>query len=360
MKLKGFWDESELFYFEINLKKCLNSSNSDIICKNEQAISRFFADKYFTYWIEQNNIDLTNAENPLTSRIKNIYQGIDYNQYKISRLFLKKSLIDLDNGIFSSAEDKIESYLVSNIEYDVLTQSDILFSLVFYSDDKIQLCQRKYQKLFDLIATLGGILNMFSIFCSVLVKHFHEWEINELILNQLYNFVGKYKLFVNKKPRLNQSSCDKKIHLEKKEIVKKSFIEKIKSLKLKCFRRFCLLFKPAKRRTLEERFYLKYLKNSNKKMDLIEVLKKLEEIDKIKTVIFDQEQLLVFNCINKRNVYLSQNEKNLAFFKYDLRMSDISDEERKVVQRYFDKNKRDAISNSVDRKLISIVDRTLN
>ena len=166
-------------------------------------------------------------------------------------------------------------------------------------------------------------------------------------------------MFVNKKPRLNQTSCDKKIHLKKKEIVKKSFIEKIKSLKLKGFRRFLLWFKPAKRRTLEERYYLKYLKNSNKKMDLIEVLKKLEEIDKIKSVIFDQEQLLVFNCINKKNVYLSQNEKNVAFLKYDLRLSEISNEEQKVVQRYFDKNKRDVISNNVDRKLISIVDRTL-
>lgn len=375
IRLKGYWDEDEIEYLQINIKRCENSTVSMIICKNEEEISQFFYDKYFTYWIEQKNIDLTNSENPISSRIKNIYQGIDSSQSKVSRLFVKKSLLKLDNGIFYSDEDELESYILDNIEYDVVPSSAEVFSLILYSDDKIQISQRRYQRLYDLFASLGGILNMLSIFCAVIVKIFHEIEINELILNKIYHFIDKIRSNKN----FNNSSCsrktEKKIQFErsynheknKPSLCQKILLfckfpqmaeknDKLGSFHLSSYEKVGMYLKPLKWRNFKENLYLKYLKASSAKLDLIEVLKKLEEVDKLKSIIFNKEQRLIFNSMDKRIINLSKNDRKDDFCKYDLNLFEKSIRDRKLIEEFIEKRKKDHNLSEMDRRLVSLIE----
>ena len=387
--LRGFWDEKELNYLEVLVNKCVNSSESKVVCKDEREIEKYLVGKFFSYWIEQKNIDLTNAENLLTSSIKNIYTGIDYKQSKTYRFFMKKSIIKEDKGVIYPTEETIETYMHGNIESDFLSSRAILISLVFYSSEAIQISQRRYQKLFDLFASLGGILNSLTIVCAIIVKYFHEWEITELILNNLNVFSENYRGFnikktyhlngkisskkptfnLNEKLSLQQSVLNFNGFVKKKKFFclensdlqfdRFSKFKKIKKLTLSLWEKLVLACKRKKNRNHKEKLYLEYIRISNHKIDLIEILKKLEEIDKIKLLLFNQKQLLFFNSIDKRYIYLSKKEKNQGIFKYKINLDKISQQNKKLLEDYIQNVYENKGCEEIDRRLISLMDMTL-
>ena len=356
--IKGYWDEDEVSQLNLALLKCVNSSESNIICKAKEEIDSFFADKYFSIWMEDNNYDMNNFNSPLSSKIKNLFRNIELQKTKVLRFYMQKSIAILDNGWANIDEEIIESYSHGNIVDDFTQVNDILFYFHMYSSDFNQVFQRRYQKLFDLLARLGGMLNVLIIIGSTLVNYFYDWEIKELILNKLYTF----KRSRNEDNKMNKGF---KFFFEKFENFFKSV--KIKSAKRSCDvankeklkMNFCewvsAIFKNKKKRSYKEKLYLEYLEKSGDKLDLFKIIKKLEEIEKIKQIIFNKKQLDLFNLLKKQNLNLSEELCFKSHFNYTLNLNKIEIKKKSSINDYISKIKVGEGTEEIEKKLLRMI-----
>lgn len=369
-KIGGFWDEEKLNYLQISINKCVNGS--DITCKSNDEIQRFFSDKYFSYWIEQNSFDLNNYKEPVNPKIKNLYRGLEYGQTKIIRFFMKNANILTDSGIIYSQSERIKSYTHGNIEFDS-TSSEIEFGrLVIYSSEVNLIFQRRYQKMFDVLASLGGVINVFIIFGSIIIKYIHDWNINELILKKLHAFKPSYNNFKLQKTNINHNSNMRRLEDREggRSTVKGSSSNESSPIivgprrnfkvfqtvfNLSLIERLYLICKKRKRRNEQEKIYLDFLKKSKEKIDLIEILKKIEEIEKIKQVIFNREQLRVFNALTKRNLYPGEDVKCMRQQKFCFDFSNPNNQKWAITE-YINKEKKKKFSSEIDQRLINLID----
>lgn len=276
---------------------------------------------------------------------------------------MKQANILTDSGIIYPQNEIIESYTHGNIEFDS-TSSEIEFGrLIIYSSEVNVSFQRRYQKMFDVLASLGGVVNIFIIVGSIIVKYIHDWNIDELILNKLHAFKSSYSSFTFKKTKLNNNNSIIRIE-DREEIGQNQLMVGSKGRNFKIFQtvlnlsliqRLFLICKRKKRRNEQEKIYLEFLKKSKEKIDLIEILKKLEEIEKIKQVIFNREQLRVFNTLTKRNLYTGE---DLNFTKQQKFCFDFSkgNNQRRAIEDYINKEKKRNFSSEMDKRLINLID----
>ena len=351
--VKGWWDEEEISYFFINLNKCKNQTDSSIICQSPEAIETFFKNKFFSFWVEQKNIDMKNYENPISSKIKNFYRLIRTNEYRETNFFLKKTFIITDDDPIYSNENFLESYQHEGLDMDSNPDaSETFFSLYFYSGASTQTFQRNYQKLFNLLASLGGILGALTTIFSIIIKLIVEWKVNEIILNKLYFLSDKYNNFCQQKINLITPSKSSTYSSSVTEVNKK------KKLTFSFWEWIRLLFRKKKNRTAKETLYLKYMEKMNKKLDLIEILKKLEEIEKIKYVIFNENQLSLFNTITKKYIYFSdKKDAKENIFKYHQKQNNISQLQITKIRTHFARIAlRKENMDPIDRRLMRLID----
>jgi len=102
-----------------------------------------------------------------------------------------------------------------------------------------------------------------------------------------------------------------------------------------------------------------------KNIDIIEIVKKLQEIEKLKTIIFDENQLKLFNFISKPLVYLNDDQVNKKFtktrtVKIDLNLKQENDRDMVTnLLHHFEQLKNEEKLTEVDKKLLDCLDRDL-
>ena len=301
--IKGYWDEDEIEFFDIEIKTCVNNSDQ-AICKSKEEITEFFKIKYFNIFVLQQNIDIKNYEKPMFTILQTFYTGLEIGRRKEWNNYLKKTKILTDSQIAYEKYDEIDAYIFEEGSIDFMKSDEQLLSFNIYSSDFTQVYSRRYEKLFSLLASLGGILNPLLLIGSIIIKYFNDWKINELIMNKIYTL--DKSLIQNKKQIIFEMTKN----LISNNCLKFSIWEKIK-----------YLLKRKKNFSKKEVIYHSYLKKSNEKLDLYLVLKKLEEIQRIKLVLFNTKQLEIFEYFSKNIIFNEKlvAKKNLNKFTYDSR-----------------------------------------
>lgn len=196
-----------------------------------------------------------------------------------------------------------------------------------------------------------------------------EWKINEILLNSLFSFSGKFVRIWSRSKSSNASDFSKiitnikKINLKKyrthnHKLDTKSTKKKIDKpeLQLSFWEKFILLFKNKKKLTAKEIIYNEYIDKIKKKIDIIELLRKLEEIEKIKNVLFNEKQLLLFNSLSKRCVKLSKTTNNLFLLKYTQNLKNIEVSQQKDLENYLNEVKNNKNLDSLDYKLFNLIE----
>lgn len=290
-----------------------------------------------------------------------MFRTIESKKAKIMKVHMKKTTLLLDKGLIYNEINQINTYSHGDIDVDTVSSETKIFGLFLYSSEIRDVFQRRYQKLFDVLAGLGGVLNVLLIFGSVLVKFFYEWKMNELIMNKFYIFAGSFTNFSSIKSRLSKiSKIAKFIKLRRKQsdfsenIIKCPTPNENKKLILSLYEGFILCLKRKRKRNQKERMYLEYLKKSNQKLDLIEIMRKLDEIEKIKLILFDDRQLDVFNSLAKRYISFSKMDKTQRVFKYKLNLARMEKKQRESIEKYV-KVLREKDKNELEDKLLSLI-----
>ena len=173
--------------------------------------------------------------------------------------------------------------------------------------------------------------------------------------------------------RINQKniSCQKlekiKIIIKFQEFMKKS---SQKALNFNIFEYFILNFKQllSFRLNEKEKLFLKGVEIFETKLDIVCILKKLQEIEKLKIILFNEEQLSLFNLLDKPLIYLEENDKEANRLDSSRKMAHLlkgSDKNSlnilqvKEIIDHFNKLKKSSKITNLDERLLDLMDKNL-
>ena len=113
--------------------------------------------------------------------------------------------------------------------------------------------------------------------------------------------------------------------------------------------------------TMKEKLFLKAEKQIFKEMDIVQILKKLQEIEKLKLVLLNEDQLYFFNLLSKPMINLDENELEEDSAKLKDRRFKFSMKEElplrkdKLIENYQKMKFKTNIS-EIDKRIIKLLD----
>ena len=328
-------------------------------------------------------------------------------------------------------------------------KDNTFFSIFIYADNKIQIIQRSYTKLSDLLARLGGVLQSLIILGSIFIYLEYSLLLKNTILNALFSFKKpktkpkeKNKIKKPKNKKINEVKVDSMniqksakdcksqkngnfvkfpvkflyknrlnfIKKEKYEIKfekipeysydssicpkidlqslndpkiqtfsfpKRQTILKLQTLKQKSKHLYFTLYKyvrlnikkilPFMSMNFEEKLFSKSEKIYEKELDFIEILKKLQEIEKIKKILLNSNQQKLFNFLMKPVLYLdiaNNNFKKKNKRKFSIHLNTDNNDEMqedmenlKEVLDEYEKMQLKGVLSDVDQRIMMIIDK---
>ena len=338
--LEGFWDENELTYLKAELEICNNSTSNDI-CKSQDEINNFFNTKtsYFNMYVQGLSVDVNNYLKPMSRKSENYQQIIDPAFIKKGNYFFRNTEIITNEGWLFSQQSIKSDFSKEKSDFDFSLQTGAnnkLQQFFLYSSHDTQKIERRYQNLSDSLAILAGVAHFLMFFGSLITNLRNKLSILQTIIDSLYlsptcqsENVKLYGNFKNEKQSINFGGSatlqyKKETCLPEKKLKKKSFWEKLLHIfnYKKCYN---MIMKNDKNESHQQEFSLKIsfweyisyylskpffpsprqkiiesaIKTLEKEMDIVKILRKLKEIEKLKLVIFNEDQRVLFQSLSK-------------------------------------------------------------
>ena len=224
-------EANQIFYLDLN--GCKNSSENNLTCKSIEEQQAFFQSKYEDFIYQNDAIDYSNYYSPLKKDVRKNYILIDSYLAKTLTLFIKHFSILSDNGFFFENIEKQDSHTIENIVYDFEgnnlseKESKPLVRLDVYPDAQESDHSRKYQHIQDLLAQMGGVLNIFFLVGILIINIEIPYIITKKISSELYTYNieknEKEKDEIQEEKEVNQGQFDLSLkNIKSNEIITKS------------------------------------------------------------------------------------------------------------------------------------------
>lgn len=401
MTLEGYWDERITQYVQMMIFTCSNAT-SNVTCRTPAEIYNYFQDKYMTIYYSDNIIDVNNYKNPLTKTFRMLYFQLDSRMSKKLTLNFKKVVFSHDDGFMFESEKITNSFMLGAKEMDFMSDNqNFTACTVIYSSPETYVVTRRYQRIQEAIANLGGLAN-FLFWVGYLVTYLEkEFIVFTSIMNKLYvlSNVGEREAGSDNKrvkpnfstrrilqPRSQKASSVKfekemifpPITDEKKESMSfvsnlrnkfQILIGKIHKPNPNLSMTFCqyikIRFNPFKNNlNHRERIYDEAFEVYKREMNIVEILNKVHEIDKLKLILMSHKQRKVFNWLAKPVISLKGKKHSMR--------SELSSKNLKVamelgrsqkpmkiekLKKFYQKIKSEGENaNFIDRRLIELMD----
>lgn len=412
LKIDGYWDEDQLNYFYVDLKKCENTTENSS-CKSNEEIEKFLQTAYIDIYIDSPNIEFSNYYTPFKHELSIFYQKLSINMYKIMEIYLKSSVFQTDQGWFFESLQFIKGFVVGNYLYDLgayekNTILQIFYSISVYSSEKKSTISRRYQKVQDILAQFGGVCNILLIIGFFLAKVENHYSFIYETMNKLYDFQVKTQEKdekIHKKPKsgnflsknqdkelvessanslnktakslreklafqLNFTRFFKKPEVLKPQISKIERFHSFKQRKKSLFFGFCsylwLLLKKKKfRLNKREVLFMKAERKITEETDIVNIVQKLQDIEKLKKVLLTEEQLFFFELLEKP--VISTKERENAVSKEEIMMISSRNHEKTVNESKKIRKFREAYlflkekaeSSHCDKQLLELIDEEI-
>ena len=110
-----------------------------------------------------------------------------------------------DEGLVFQADQTQDSFSFDKMESDfTLEESDTFFEITIYSSENTQVNTRRYQKIQEVFAALGGLGHVLIVIGFILVMNQKEFILTKTLINSLYSFP-------------QQNSCDSTKNIQQKQ-----------------------------------------------------------------------------------------------------------------------------------------------
>ena len=122
-------------------------------------------------------IDVLNYEHPIGNYFYKIENKLDEENYSINHLNFNPSLIRSNKGYV--LEKKIEESTINYFRNDALIYKKIRLYIAysFYLNNRINFYERTYQKVQDILSSIGGISNIISFILKLINSYINSYDI---------------------------------------------------------------------------------------------------------------------------------------------------------------------------------------
>jgi hypothetical protein len=211
----GYWDNEYVQYLTFRVRLCNNATDGGI-CAAQEEIQDFMNSQMFAWnvYFQNSIINPKNYYNATQYYIYDFYKNIRLSTTKLANVFVRSQEIETDIGILfeSLANDISFAYDTSDID-DSDPIPDSLMDINFFVANHKPIFHRKYIKVQEIIANIGGLAKAFLIGMYIVSFYFSTIKLNTTILNKIFYF------------DLNESKADltnnKKAYKINSHIVKK-------------------------------------------------------------------------------------------------------------------------------------------
>ena len=190
-------------YLDFYIKKCQNSSDSNITCKSEKEINDIMQNGWLQITYVSSYIDFNNYSHPIQYITEDSYINLDVTMNK--QLYIYFSLLEIysENNIIFSNQKKEKSSKHDNTITDIISILDdgIISSVIVCPSFNVDKYYRRYIKIQEIGASIGGLYSGLSMI-AIILSSYHKFKYTEMkIINQLFAFGSektineKYSLF---------------------------------------------------------------------------------------------------------------------------------------------------------------------
>jgi hypothetical protein len=189
MTIEKAEDIGNIKYFRIEIIKCQNTTDKDLVCKSPEEIEEKTSNLFFQLKFIDNFFDVGNYSQPTSKYINNKSVAIKKNTLSNIYLnFLAVNIITRDGFIFDSIKTT-ESYAFDfHSEAFTATKSNKIHETQFWILSNAKNYERSYLKLQNIAAEIGGLYKLFFLFGSILNYIFEKYTnflINDNLLDLL-------------------------------------------------------------------------------------------------------------------------------------------------------------------------------
>ena len=342
-QLEGYVNEYFLSYFIIEIGFC-NNKTFNGACKSPTEIENDLKGKFFGVYFSDWNIMYQDFSHPLFNTPQAEYFQLDKDYFKQTNIFLKKFEFYDDSSSYGSNPTKHEGFSKDLTTTDFSRrESDMLGQIYFFSSQALQQNTRRYQKITEVFATIGGSASLLISIGFIFVNISLTWNLRVNFLKNLYDMqipltknkqiavdidksIGisiSEKRFIRTEERKQKEETEQKNCLtnkiETKAIKEDSFIlenyskgdlnqEEVatKKTEISFFHHVKFKIKQALGFKLSKSDMIYKILDNGFKNNITGnfLFKKMQEFDCLKKTMLDSKEIALFNMIEKPKLYI--------------------------------------------------------
>ena len=169
-----YGDTNPFGYYHFYIYMCLNQTKGEE-CLPQSEIENILSNTYLDVRTVDYSIDNSNLESVKVANIRTDRHMLSLSVYKRIWVFLNWVEYSSDNGLFFVDKKKEVFHQVDSFRYDIdlrdITEGTIpgtFTTLTLLSNGKTSVYERKFNKIQEYIATIGGIVNFIFTFAYIL------------------------------------------------------------------------------------------------------------------------------------------------------------------------------------------------
>ena len=263
-----------------SIKPCVNSTENRNMCSTQNEIHNIIKYTNIQASIPITFYDFQNAKNPQKNYYDYKFIDLDEALSKSYKNYLIPTLLYTDYGLIND-EYRLEGTTFNpDIFYDskIRQNDDYLFDFSFMVSPNLQMYYQKNLKVNELIGSLGGIINAIFLLGKFFCSFYNSVYIKFKMIKSTFRFPD-YQ---------NPTTVTR-------------MVSNLKYLKFTLNDYF---FHSKKLKN----FYDKGSKSLNEYLDIIKIVKRMQDIDKLKMILLNENQLKLFETIPKPDI-LTDNQK---------------------------------------------------
>jgi hypothetical protein len=218
----GMYDSDLIQYVKIRLFNCKRGSSIDpnykVTCsKNITEINNLFNNYvYFSMILQNYFMDVNNYTDPFQVGFNNLYETVDTKITKKIYYYFKEGIIEDKKGWISDDETKLKLYGMDRVKTDFFSSGADLFDMEFYQanlyfDKIIETFNRRYMKLQELLANIGGVLKAITFVLAYIIGYYNDYYLYHYLINNYYfpdemesrNSVQKLNIYNRESVKIN-------------------------------------------------------------------------------------------------------------------------------------------------------------
>ncbi|CAD8168572.1 unnamed protein product [Paramecium pentaurelia] len=397
IQIQGTFDAPKFEYIIMQFNTCNEQTKKSKPCKNQKEIEQALMQNYFSFQISSQTTNLKNPKSPYQPKGQDLFTTISSNIYKEISIYLEPLTTITDVGLIQT-ELEYEKTLRYGRHTEMLdlSQTDLIMNVIIRLDTTEYVDYRTYPKIQEILAELGGLWQVLFTLFYIISKPINKISLILELINSLYEFqdihqyedsnqqkdssqtknqklgsplqrqleqqiqIGQDQIVTNKTLSIKDNIYKKQGPKEKSyKTILQTYIQYIqkalfrKNIKYKfgyinAFQAMrCIVTKDD-----ENILQFRQAHNEiNSQLNILNILKRLQDVEKLKHIIFNENQRILFDKFNN----IPQKAQQLEIKQHNdqqIKQQGISSDA--ILQILSDQN------SEINQKLIASIDVTVS